>query len=304
MLYYVIGLVFISVVLLLYSVLIYLFRDKLELKKRIEEVKNLDNNKKIIDEEELSFGERVIKPIYDLIINMFLKLTPKYKKNNFAKKLESAGLLKNSTTEKWIFIKTMIIIIISSVFAMFIYLVEQNILKVILMTIFIILFINAIFRFYIEKKVALRKNNITKELPFTLDLITVSVEAGLSFDGAIARVVNNIKGDLSDEFSKTLKEIRMGIEKKVALRNMSNRVNIKELSMLITSLIQADELGVSLGKVLRIEAAQLRERRKQAAREKAMKAPVKILFPLIFFIFPAIFIVILGPTVVTLVTSF
>lgn len=96
----------------------------------------------------------------------------------------------------------------------------------------------------------------------------------------------------------------MGIERKVALRNMSNRCEVEELSMFITSIIQADELGVSLGKVLRIESDNLREHRKQVVREKAMKAPVKMLFPLVFFIFPAIFIIILGPVVIQMMDMF
>jgi tight adherence protein C len=130
------------------------------------------------------------------------------------------------------------------------------------------------------------------------------VEAGLSLDGAIARIVSNIRGILSEEFSKTLKEMRMGIDKKQALRNMSDRCDVRDLSVLVNALIQADELGVSLGKVLRIEGAQLREKRRQAAREKAMKAPVKILFPLIVFIFPAIFVIILGPAVINMIELF
>jgi tight adherence protein C len=132
----------------------------------------------------------------------------------------------------------------------------------------------------------------------------VSVEAGLSFDGAMTRVINNLSGELCDEFGKSLKEIKMGIQRQEALRNMSERCDVKELSTLVTSLIQADELGVSLGKVLRIEAANLREHRKQSAREKAMKAPIKMLFPLIFFIFPSIFIIILGPAIIKIIAIF
>ena len=95
--------------------------------------------------------------------------------------------------------------------------------------------------------------------------------------------------------------MRMGIDKKLALRNMSERCDVRDLSVLVNALIQADELGVSLGKVLRIEGSQLREKRSQVAKEKAMKAPIKILFPLMLFIFPAIFIIILGPAVIRMI---
>lgn len=145
---------------------------------------------------------------------------------------------------------------------------------------------------------------MVKDLPYTLDLITVSVEAGLSLDGAIARIVSNVPGVLSDEFSKTLKEMRMGIDKRQALRNMSDRCDVRDVSILVNALIQADELGVSLGKVLRIEGAQLREKRRQSAKEKAMKAPVKMLFPMIIFIFPGVFVIILGPAVIKMIEMF
>ncbi|NDL67330.1 type II secretion system F family protein [Anaerotalea alkaliphila] len=148
-----------------------------------------------------------------------------------------------------------------------------------------------------------RRYRLAKEIPFTLDLITASVEAGLSFEGAMAKVVESIPGELGEEFGKTLKEIKMGIDRKTALKNMAARCEVKDLSTFVTSLIQADTLGVSLGNVLRIESAQIRERRKQAAREKAMQAPIKMLFPLILFIFPSIFVVILGPAVINIMNT-
>ncbi|KRQ85778.1 Bacterial type II secretion system protein F domain protein [Caloramator mitchellensis] len=183
-------------------------------------------------------------------------------------------------------------------------LILKNMLKSGLMAVLIAILVNTLFNFNLSSRIEKRKRNILRDLPYILDLITVSVEAGLSFDGAIARVIENIKGDLSDEFAKTLKEIRMGIQRKVALKNLSDRCDVREISMLVTSLIQADELGVSLGKVLRIESANLREQRKQIAREKALKAPIKMLFPLIFFIFPTIFTIILGPAVIKIYNFF
>lgn len=198
----------------------------------------------------------------------------------------------------------MIILIFSTILGVLVLMVDFNIMKVIVFTILVVITINVFFNFYLSRRIQNRKNKILKDLPYTLDLITVSVEAGLSFDGAIARVISNIRGELCDEFAKSLKEITMGIERKAALKNMSERCDVKELSMFISSLIQADELGVSLSKVLRIESANLREHRRQVSREKAMKAPIKMLFPLIFFIFPTIFIIILGPAVIRMITIF
>ena len=303
MLYFIVIIVFFTVFLFIYSVLTFFNRDKMKIKSRIEQIEEMYLEK---DEnlESNTFSERAVKPFYEYFNRMLSKITPKNKIEVLSKKLDRAGLLKNSNTERWMYIKTMITIILSILLGLLSYLAIQDILKSLLFAILPIISINVIFRFYIASKITNRKNLILKDLPFTLDLITVSVEAGLSFDGALVRVLNNIDGELCDEFAKCLKEIRMGIQRKTALRNMSERCEVKELSMLITSLIQADEMGVSLGKVLRIQASNLREHRKQVAREKAMKAPIKMLFPLIFFIFPSIFIVILGPTVIKMIAIF
>lgn len=303
MLYLEVFVVFITVFIFFYMVLSSLFKNKILIRNRIEQIKepymvaeDNENNK--------TFIERALIPFYKTFSEFFLKATPSHKILILNKRLERAGLLKNTTTEKWLFTKFMVMIIIAILLGVLTYIIEPNILKSALIAVLVMVFINVYFNFYISKKIETRKRNILRELPYTVDLITVSVEAGLSFDGAMARVVSNISGDLCDEFSKSLKEIRMGIQRKVALRNMSERCGVRELSMLITSLIQADDLGVSLGRVLRIEASNLREHRKQVAREKAMKAPIKMLFPLIFFIFPSIFIIILGPAVIRIMNIF
>jgi len=301
--YFAIIIVFFTIFFLIYSSMTFFSRDKIKIESRIEQIVGI-HLEKSEDSLTSTFSERAIKPFYEYFIKMLFKITPANKIANLNKKLEKAGLLKNSTTERWMYTKTMITIILSTLFGILAYLIESNLLKSFVIGIVIMVFVNVIFRFYISSKITSRKSLILKELPFTLDLITVSVEAGLSFDGAMVRVLNNITGELCDEFSKSLKEIRMGIQRKTALRNMSERCEVKELSMLITSLIQADEMGISLGKVLRIEASNLREHRKQVAREKAMKAPIKMLFPLIFFIFPSIFIIILGPAIIKILAIF
>lgn len=261
-------------------------------------------NKEDKEEKEESFTKRVIEPLYEYICKLIFKMTPKQKIKNLSKRLDAAGLLRSGNVESWLYKSFMMSFVAACFLGFMSYLIVPNMLKAIVLAALIMGAIQFAIRFYISSKIDKRKLKIIRSLPFTLDLITVSVEAGLSFDGAIARVINNIHGELSDEFAKTLKEIKMGIERRVALRNMSDRCDIKELSMFITSIIQADNLGVSLGKVLRIESSGLREHRKQVAREKAMKAPVKMLFPLILFIFPAIFVIILGPAAIKTIQMF
>ncbi len=123
----------------------------------------------------------------------------------------------------------------------------------------------------------------------------ISVEAGLGFDAALGRVVQNVPGELSREFQRTLQETRVGVSRLDALRNLTARTDVDDLNTFVLSLIQADQFGVSIARVLRVQAEEMRVRRRQRAQEKAFAAPVKLVFPLMFFIFPALFIIILGP---------
>lgn len=284
--------------MLSYGTMLILSRGKTTIGYRIKQIKNIDTDSTTLGIDKMTFSQRALTPFYQQISKFLIKATPSRKIILLKKKLDRAGLLKSNTPENWLYTRIMIMLIFSILFGLLSYIIEANFMKSIIFSLLVMLLISTFFNFYLSKRINKRKDMILKELPYTLDLITVSVEAGLSFDGAMSRVIVNISGELCDEFAKTLKEIRMGIQRKVALKNMSQRCDVRELSMLLTSLIQADDLGVGLSNVLRIESAGLREHRKQVAREKAMKAPIKMLFPLIFFIFPSIFIVILGPALI------
>jgi tight adherence protein C len=145
-----------------------------------------------------------------------------------------------------------------------------------------------------------RRERIRAELPDALDLLAVSVEAGLGFDGAIAKLTEHMQGPLAEEFSLTLGEMRIGESRQEALKKMSQRVDTPEVAAFSRAIIQADQLGISLGRILRVQAADTRNRRQAAAEERAMKAPIKMLFPTVVFIFPAMFLVILGPAFLNL----
>ena len=293
---------FILALLVLYGTFRLLFRRKLAVEKRLEYIANMDTIQ--VDNEDESFGKRVVIPFFNEVGKRVMRFTPENANKRRRALLERAGYLKTTTYERWVAKKIVMSFVMTFSVALLMILLALETRLVIFAAVTVYLFIQVIYRFSIRKAIDTRGDNMVRELPYALDLITVSVEAGLSLDGAIGRIVSNIEGVLSDEFSKTLKEMRMGIEKKKALKNMSDRCDVNEISTLMSALIQADELGVSLGKVLRIEGAQLREKRKQAAREKAMKAPIKMLFPLVIFIFPAIFVVILGPALIQIITGF
>lgn len=149
-----------------------------------------------------------------------------------------------------------------------------------------------------------RKNEILKTLPDVIDLLTVSVEAGLGFDGALSKVVEKSQGQTANEFNTVIQEMKMGKPKRDALKEMSNRVGLHDMSTFVGAVIQADQLGVSIGNVLRIQSEQMRQKRRQRAQEKAMKAPIKMLIPMVLFIFPTIFTVLIGPVIIRMVDMF
>ena len=149
---------------------------------------------------------------------------------------------------------------------------------------------------WLRDRERVRKRAIRIALPYALDLLTLSVEAGLDFTASLARIMKRQPGTpLSQELAETLRQIQIGVPRAEALRDLHERVVMEELFSVTSALIQADELGASLGPILRIQADQFRIRRAQAAEKAAMEAPVKLLFPLIFFFFPATFIMIFGP---------
>jgi tight adherence protein C len=157
---------------------------------------------------------------------------------------------------------------------------------------------------YLNGRVQRRQSAVAQELPDALDLLSVSVEAGLGFDGAVQKLTEHMEGPLIEEFELALGEMRIGEGRQEALRKMAERSASPEMSSFVRAIIQADQLGISLGRILRIQAGDTRLKRQMLAEEKAMKAPIKMLFPTVVFIFPAMFIVILGPAFLNIAKVF
>jgi tight adherence protein C len=158
--------------------------------------------------------------------------------------------------------------------------------------------------FIVSSRGRARRETIRSALPDALDLLAVSVEAGLGFDASITKITEHMDGPLSNEFALMLGEMRVGEGRADALKKMEQRVAAPELSSFVRAIIQADQLGISLGRILRVQATDTRLRRQSAAEEKAMKAPIKMLFPTVLFIFPSMFIVILGPALLNFMKIF
>lgn len=158
-------------------------------------------------------------------------------------------------------------------------------------------------RMWLRQRIRAREARIERALAPAMDLITVSMEAGLAFDAALGKVVEKTSGPLRDEFEQVLREMTLGKPRRDALRDLARRVPLPDMASFVAAVVQADQMGLGLGTVMRGLADELRTKRRQRAEEQAMKAPVKMLFPLIFFIFPSMMLVVVGPAVVIIFTK-
>ncbi len=156
---------------------------------------------------------------------------------------------------------------------------------------------------WLSRRIAARRKAMSLALPDVLDMLTISVEAGLGFDAALSKVIKNFQGPLSQEFFRFLQETQLGRSRRDAWRNLAERTNLPEINSFVLAVLQADVFGVSISQVLRVQADEMRTKRRQRAEEIAMKAPVKVVFPLVLCIFPALIIVIMGPAGISVVET-
>lgn len=148
-----------------------------------------------------------------------------------------------------------------------------------------------------------RKKQIRRQLPEFLDLLCVSVQAGLSFDGAVAKIITRMRGVIIDEFQRVLNDTNLGMSRQYALTQMARRCDLEEIYLFTASIIQAEKLGTSMSRTLKMQADNIRDRHRQYIKAQALKAPVKIIFPMVLFIFPAIFVVLLFPTILSILKT-
>lgn len=246
-------------------------------------------------EMDASLMDRGIIPLASRFAGLALKLTPMDSRDRIAKKLTLAGSPAGWDAEKIMGIKLVGMVVMVALGLM----ITSGMQGPPILPIAVLGLCFALGYFgpnaLLDHKAEARQEEMRKTLPDTMDLLTISVEAGLGFDAAMVQVVQNVPGALSHEFSRMLQEMRLGIARVEAFRHLAKRTNIEELSSFILAMIQADTFGVSISKVLRAQAKELRTKRRQRAEEKAMRVPIKILFPLIFCILPALFVVVLGP---------
>lgn len=261
--------------------------------------------KSLRDEEQMSksFVVRVVLPLATKCSKWFSAITPAGALESCRKEISAAGLTGKVQPVQVTTLSWMLMIILPSIF----FLLTMN--KPERSTqdwAFIIIALILGYRLpvgIISGKANKRRHEIRKALPFTLDLISISVEAGMAFDGAMAIVAEKTRGPLTDELNMTLREIRLGKSRDKALTDLGERTDVDDLKSFLTAVTYISRLGGSLVDVIKIQANAMRVKRRQRAEEKAMKTPVKIMIPLVLFIFPAMFIVILGPAGIQLIEN-
>ncbi len=246
---------------------------------------------------EQPFSERVVSPAIRGMAELIGRFAPQRNVEEMRHKLDLAGNPNGWTTSDLLGVRGMAAVITMVIVVLPLYFLGVPVLQIILFTA-----VGGILGFYLpvfwlNSKIRSRKHEIQRSLADALDLLTISVEAGLGFDAAMVKVTEKWDNELSRAFARVNAEIRLGKLRREALRDMANRTDVPDVGNFIAAVIQADQLGVSLAKVLRIQSDQMRVKRRQRAEEQAAQAPVKMLFPLVFLIFPSIFIVLLGPAV-------
>ncbi|OLC52702.1 MAG: hypothetical protein AUH85_16260 [Chloroflexi bacterium 13_1_40CM_4_68_4] len=247
-------------------------------------------------------SERTLKPLLRALSGLVSRFYPANTARSLELKLKKAGM-ETTSTESFLGVKVLVAIVVALLASL---LVNAVTLDSTLTAVAVPIGLVVGFLFpdlYLSSRASGRNATILKTLADALDLLTISVEAGLAFDAGVQRVTEKLKGPLSDEFKRASQEMRIGKSRAEALRGIIERTNCKELANFISAVIQADQLGVSMSKVLRVQSETLRVERRQRAEEKAAKTPVLIMLPTVGCIFPSLFIVILAPAALTAMKS-
>lgn len=251
----------------------------------------------------MPFSERVLAPFFLKLARSASRLTPRSNVETLRQKLLEAGSPSKIGPSEFLGLRIVVGGMAGGAFFLIFVLTGASLTQLLLFPVIIAGIGYMIPGIWLSRKIKDRQKEIQLSLPDAIDLLTISVEAGLGFDPALQRVAEKWDNELTREFQRMLSEIRMGKSRRESLREMANRINVDDLNVFIASVIQADQLGVSIAQVLRVQSKQMRLRRRQRAEEKAHKAPIKMLFPMILLIFPAMYVVILGPAIPQIMNS-
>jgi tight adherence protein C len=252
----------------------------------------------------LSMQDRIIVPMYEGLARFVIQFTPENQIDNIREKLDRAGMA--GKVEPTTFFGQRVALTLGlggGAFFLFFFMANWSFMRGIIGT-----GVAAALGYYLpmmqlSSKISRRQNNILKGLPDALDLMVICVEAGLGFDAAMGKVYEKWDNEIAVVFGRIIQEIQLGKSRRDSMRDMSKRIDVPDFSNFSSAIIQADQLGVSIGKILRIQSDQMRIKRRQRAQERAQQAPVKMMIPMTFFIFPSIWIVLLGPSIIVVMNT-
>jgi tight adherence protein C len=248
--------------------------------------------------------DRAIAPVLAGLTGLAKRFTPQGYIDDTRAKLVSAGTGDQEAMDRFLAIRVITVVLAPIMaFLAFTYSPAGGMARLALTAVVLAVFLIAPDS-VLNRKVADRQYQIRRKLPDVMDLLVISVEAGLGFEQALDRTVASVPGPLTEEFSRMLGEVRAGSTRADAMRAMDARTNVPEIRSFVLAILQADTFGVSIGRVLRAQADEMRIKRRQLAQERAAKAPVKMLIPMVFCIFPALFVIVLGPAAINISRSF
>jgi tight adherence protein C len=270
------------------------------LEERLEQFGTLERPPSL-EEIEMSqpFSERILLPVLRAIAQFVSRFTPRQSMESVQHQLDLAGNPYGWGPTEYLGIRGVVFVIFAAI-AGFVFFVSPlaGTRKILVAGVALVAgFLMPML--WLRTKISRRQRSIVKSLPDALDLLTICVEAGLGFDAAMAKVAEKWEDELSAAFMRVIQEIQLGKLRREALRDMANRMEVPDVSTFIAAIIQADQLGVSIARVLRIQSDQMRVRRRQRAEEQARAATLRILPPVVFFIFPSLLVILLGPAVIT-----
>ncbi len=299
------GAVFVAVVLLLAATGMLNSPASRRVAKSLAAVEAMNTNPRAVREKDLArpFGERVLDPLLTQFVGIGERFTPEDRVQRIRRRLDLAGNPPGWDSDRLLGMKAFAALLGLILGAALPPLLGVGLLPGIGLAVGGLALGWFAPSMWIYQRSYDRSERVRRELPDAMDLLTISVESGLAFDAALAQVARKTHGPLAEEFFRVLQEMQIGTGRLDALRALSERTDVPELRSFVGAMIQADGLGIPVANVLRIQSKEMRVKRSQRAEEQAQKVPVKILFPLIFCIMPTLFIIILGPAVLTVATS-
>lgn len=252
------------------------------------------------------FTERAVVPVLGALTNLGRRFTPVGYVDNVRRKFIYAGNGTADAVDRFLAVRVVTVALVPVVFIVVYLWNPFNLEGMIQFLVFALLAFALVVGpdAILSRRVEERQHAMQVQLPDVLDLLTISVEAGLGFEQALDRTVASVPGALSDEFARMLGEVRAGASRADAMRALEQRSNVPEVRSFVLAILQADTFGVSIGRVLRAQSEEMRIKRRQLAQERAQKAPVKMLIPMVFCVFPALFVVVLGPAVINISEAF